>query len=191
MFAALPASTDAPMGTAPLPSLSSYDWDRTPAQLEAAVLGCLIGRPDAEAGKVIDQLADEAFSHPHMRAIYRAMRTLRADGLLPDPITVTDRMRAEGTLTDDDALYLVQLPEAAVAPSLLPSLVGKLRVNARRRLMRDLAIALQDAASAPNPDLKGVAALLRTVAEDLDAGRPDAALHDLRVFGGNRRAAHR
>jgi hypothetical protein len=168
----------------------SYDWDCSPAHLEADVLGCLLARPDAEAGEVIDRLSEEAFNHPHLRAIYHAIRTLRADGVPADPVAVTDRMRAQGTLTDDDPVCLCDLAGVTVAPSILRALVEKLRTNTKRNLAQNLARALFDAAESRAPDFGGVAALLRHIADHLDDGRPDAALHMLLVYrGGARRAS--
>ncbi len=167
-----------------------YNWDSTPANLEGAVLSHILARPDAEAGKIIDRLHDEAFSHKHLREIFHEMRTLRNDRrLLFGLVEVTDRLRTQGTLLDTDPLYLVQLAEAVFAPSLLVSLVAKLRVNACRQLARDLAKALHDAAEAPKPDLGGVAALLRTIADDLEEDRPDQGLHDLTIYTRSRRDA--
>lgn len=159
----------------------SYNWDRSPAHLEADVLGCLLARPDAEAGEAIDRLSDEAFNHPHLRAIYHAIRTLRADGIPADPVAVTDRMRAEETLTERDLVYLLELAEAAVAPSLLSSLVMQLRHQALERLRRDLARALIDTTVKP-AELPALAAVLRHVADALDDGRPDQGLHELTIY---------
>jgi len=170
---------------------SVYWWDRSAAHLEAAVLGHLMARPDAEAGAIIDQLSEEAFSHSHLRKIFHAIRTLWADGLPFGPVEITDRMRAEGTLTDDDPLYLLQIGTSVFAPSLVAPLVAKLRTQALRQLIRDLAMALHDATEAERRDLDGLGALLRTVAEDLDADRADRGLHDLAVFTRHAHAPHR
>jgi len=150
-----------------------------------------MARPDAEARAIIDQLSEEAFSHPHLRNIFHAMRTLHADGLPFGPVEITDRMRAEGTLTDDDPLYLLQIGTSIFAPSLVAPLVEKLRTTALRQLLRDLAMALHDATEAERLDLDGLGVLLRTVAEDLDADRADRGLHDLAVFTRHTHAPHR
>lgn len=182
-------SSDKDLTTTAAPSSQLYGWDRSPTDLEAAVLGCLLARPNEDAVTVVDGLSEEAFSHSHLRAIFRAVRTLQADGLAFGPVEVTDRLRAQGTLTDDDPVYLCQLVESAFAPSLLSSLVSKLRTAARRQLTCDLARVLHDVAETPAPDFTGMAALLHTVANTLEEDRPDQALHDLTTYTRSRRYA--
>lgn len=61
---------------------------------EASILGAILLRN--EAVSVVDTLSPEDFYDPRNRAVFQAIRELEAKGLPIDPVTVEDRLAANG-----------------------------------------------------------------------------------------------
>jgi replicative DNA helicase len=132
-------------------------------EAEAAVLGCLLRMPWADAAGLADQLEPEDFTDPRHRAVFEAVVALILDGTAPDPIVVLGELRrtgAERSMTCDRSagVYLADLLAAA------PAVVSGghyARVVVEHRARRRLAEAgerlCQLAGTVPFPTVREVA----------------------------------
>jgi len=109
-------------------------------EAEAAVLGCLLMMPQADADGLAMQLEADDFTDPKHRAVFQAVRDCLLDDTPADPVTVLGEMRQTGlerSMTADRSagVYLADLLEAAPA---VPSAGHYARIvvehRARRRL---------------------------------------------------------
>lgn len=107
---------------------------------EAGALGCVL-LADGDAPRLLEELDAADFYDQRHRAIYAALRRLRADGQPLSAIALIQLLRDRGQLADAGGFeYVAGLPDAAPSPAAWPTFYDTLRDRATRRC------ALRDAA---------------------------------------------
>ena len=107
---------------------------------EAGALGCVL-LADGDAPRLLEELDAADFYDQRHRAIYAALRRLRADGQPLSAIALIQLLRDRRQLADAGGFeYVAGLPDAAPSPAAWPTFYDTLRDRATRRC------ALRDAA---------------------------------------------
>lgn len=121
------------------------DHDR---DAERALLATLLHHPDL-VEDTLDRLDGDEFYDPRHELIWTAIAdTLQTDGIIPDPITVLERLRATGH-AHKVAQLLPELATTNTNPLNLSAYVRIIRDHAlRRRALTDLTRALQQVETA-------------------------------------------
>lgn len=109
---------------------------------ELSVLGGIFIQSD-KLDELASVLTDDLFSSPNNREVYRAMRTIHAEGIALDPVTVTERLRDWGSLDRIGGVpFFSELMEAVPTAANIGYHAAILRSKAHLRTLRQIGTTI-------------------------------------------------
>ena len=117
---------------------------------EFVTIGCLLHLPASMTGRVLEVIDDEDVADYLNLLVVRVVRTLVAEDVTPDAVTVLARAQADGTVVGGQAIHgmadrLHELYRSVPVPVSWPLYVQALVRRALRRRCEEMAARVQQA----------------------------------------------